>query len=510
MSDDTLGYTQTTDIDARMLVHDIWGSIAHLMMLVSRAIVDEERGRAIAAELLTMLAQAEIGELVLDPALEDVHLNVEQRVIERLTLDAGGRLHTARSRNDQVVTDSRMYVRDALVSLADDVAKLVEVLLDRAAENEALVTLGYTHSQAAQPITFGFWLSSHASALLRDMGRLRRAAATANLSPLGACALAGTSFPIDRRMTATMLGFDDVLRHALDATSTRDYMVEAAAACATTMSQISRLAEEIVAWSAFEVRTVHIDDAFATGSSIMPQKKNPVVAELARAKAATVSAALTEILGVTKSVSMGYSCDLQQDKPPVWRALDVTSDTVRIFQGQVRTLRFDVERAMENCWLSFSTATELANLMTSGGMPFREAYGIVGRLVLHLESQKQTLRDANAALRWLADNGCVLLRQDYFEHVDPVRAAARQMSLGGTAPSEVHSTIEHLREAMRVEVRCLNAISARISEARCMTLDVAGAFARRELEGVGIVERVTSFRSRKENNANSTIAIARL
>lgn len=486
ITSDTLAYTETTEIDARMARHDLWGSLAHILMLCACGIVDDVRGRKIVAELLVLLADADSGMLVLDPKLEDVHLNVESRLIEQLTLDVGGRLHTARSRNDQVATDARLYVREALLELADLLAALIGTLLDRTQENAASLALGHTHSQAAQPITFGFWLAAHASAFARDLRRIRATLDTVNLCPLGACALAGTSFAINREMTARLLGFNGVLRNALDATSTRDFMIETVSTCAMTMAQISRLAEEIVVWNSFEMRTISVADGYTTGSSIMPQKKNPVVAEIARARAATVFGALTEILCVTKGVSMGYSSDLQQDKPPVWRALDVTRETVAIFEGQMRSMTFDSVRARQQCWESFSTATELANLLTGQGIPFREAYQIIGGLIAHLESRALTFRDADVAVEWLSGKGITLAPKAFTACVDPEQAVRRQTSLGGTAPAEVEAVIVALRSEVEAEMEGLHAISRQVTEAYAVTLSIAREFAEGALQSSAI------------------------
>jgi len=491
MAPATLSYSETTDIDRRMLAHELWASLAHLLMLCACGILDEGRGREIAAELLRMMDQAEHGDFKLDPALEDVHLNVESRLIERLGLDIGGRLHMGRSRNDQVVTDSRLYVRDALLAIGRLLIGLVSALLDRAEEQAGTLTLGYTHSQAAQPITFGFWLSAHASALLRDLKRLSDALETVNLCPLGSGALAGTSFPIDRRLTCALLGFDDILRHALDATSTRDYMLETASVCATCMAQLSRLAEEIVVWSSSATSGLKVSDAYTTGSSIMPQKRNPVVAELARAKSATAFGALMEILSVTKSVTMGYSSDLQQDKPPIWRALDVTSETIGAFTGLIATLEFETKNAEDACWRSFATATELANYLTSTQQrPFREAYDLVGRLVRHLESHAMTFRDANVSVAWLAANGVKMPLEEFVSSVDPRRAVERQTSTGGTSPEEVRATIVALRDQLGRNEARLTDVARRSELALAKTRNLATSFLKSELSGVELSREI--------------------
>jgi argininosuccinate lyase len=445
----TLDYTQTIDIDRHMIDSDLLGSLAHVLMLCRQGIVPAVDGRLIVRGLLKLLERAEQNALTLDVAREDVHLNIESMLIEELGLEVGGKLHTARSRNDQVVTDARLHVREQLLAIAAEVAGFADELLTQANAQRESVILGYTHSQAAQPVSYGFWLSGHASVLMRDLGRLLHAVETVNENPLGACAIAGTSFPIDRELTTRLLGFDRTLVHALDATSSRDFLEETAAALALVMAHLSRLAEEIVLWSSFEFRLVQVGDQFATGSSIMPQKKNPVVAEVARARAGTVLGCLVELLTVIKGVAMGYSSDLQQDKPPVWRALDTTHATVAILRAQMTTVQLNAARAEANCWESFSTATELANhLVSAQRRPFREAYQIVGDLVKRLSRQQKTLQDAECVRAILAERGIELAAAVLQEVVAPRKVLARQISAGSTGPTAVAATVKQLRDEL--------------------------------------------------------------
>lgn len=475
---ETLDYTQTIDIDERMLVADLWGGLAHVLMTSRQRVIPEDEGRRIAGGLLGLLDRASEGRYALDKAKEDVHLNVESTLIEELGMEVGGKLHTARSRNDQVVTDSRLYVRGQLLEVADEAARLAGVLLDKADAAADAIILGYTHSQAAQPVSFGFWLSGHASALTRDVRRLLHAFETANENPLGACALAGTSFPIDRALTTRLLGFDRTLLHALDATSARDFLAEAAAALAILATNLSRMAEEIVVWSSFEYRLVEVADQFATGSSIMPQKKNPVVAELARARAGTVVGSLVELLMVVKGVTLGYSCDLQQDKPPVWRALDTTRATVSILRAQAETLRLNAGRAEASCWESFATATELANyLVREAGKPFRQAYAITGELVKELGRRGKTLADLAAASAWLGEAGVPMTEERLAEIVDPRRVLARQNSEGGTAPEAVRATVKAVRADLAELSRSVESRAESIRRAFEFTKEAAARFA---------------------------------
>jgi argininosuccinate lyase len=453
IDEETLAYTETVDIDKRLVVPDLWGSLAHVLMLARASIIPEADARCIAKKLLEYLEEAQHGAFSLRRELEDVHLNIEQRLTDDIG-SSGGRLHTARSRNDQVVTDARMYIRSELITLMREVQAFVSDLLQKAnGETETLI-LGYTHSQPAQPISYGFWLSCYASMLLRDLNRLGAAFAEVNVSPLGGCALAGTSFAIDRELTARLLGFDSVLLHALDATSTRDFLITTLSALAILATGLSRAAEEVVWWSGKEYGLLTVDDVFATGSSIMPQKKNPVVAELARAKCAVAIGALNELLVIMKGVPSAYSCDLQQDKPPAWRALDNTRATVSILRSQFASMQLDRERGEQLCWESFSTATELANyLVEERGLPFRKAYSIVGFTVKKLESQSKTLRDTELVAEMLQGDGIEVSAKVLSGLVDPRIAVQRQASSGSTGLKATEEMLGKLRTELSARIR---------------------------------------------------------
>ena len=445
ISTETLNYTHTVDIDERMIASDVWGNLAHVLMLSRQQIISPSEGRALTESLMRMLSQAEAGQLHLDKELEDVHLNIETAVIKELGIEIGGKMHTARSRNDQVVTDARLYLREEIIWLGQEILGFANELLQKARGHRQTLMLGHTHSQPAQPISYAFWLSCYSSIFARDARRLLNTYATVNRNPLGACALAGTSFPIDRNVTTKLLAFDDVILHALDATSSRDFIIETAATLAIIMSNISRLCEELVSWSGFEHGQFDVGDEFATGSSIMPQKKNPVVVELARARCGVAYGSLFELLTVVKSVSLGYSCDLQQDKPPLWRALDTTKATLSILRAQMARLKYDSERAIADCWNSFSTATELANyLVVKKGKPFREAYQIIGAIVKQLSVEGKTLADVSRVSGILMSEGIEIQPEELHAVVDPVRSIQRQRSAGSTGPEAVAETIDQL------------------------------------------------------------------
>ncbi|WP_157245063.1 argininosuccinate lyase [Nonomuraea typhae] len=474
ITQEVLDYTLTVDVDERLVFADLWQDLAHMLMLGARGIVTGEVAQAVLGSLLRLWDRAERGELRLRPELEDVHFNLEQQVIEELGRERGGHLQTARSRNDQVSTDTRMYLRriqlDAVAANLDLIGELLAF-----PETDLLAILpGYTHSQAAQPISVAFWKSAHASMLLRDVRRLRGAFERTDECPLGACALAGTSFPLDRELTARLLGFGGVLSHALDATSARDYLIESAAAFAVGGNNLSRMAEEIVMWSGHEYRLVEVADAYATGSSIMPQKKNPVVAELARGRAGRTAGTLVQLLTMAKGVTLGYSCDLQEDKPYLWHAIDAYLSTLRIVTGQTRGLRFDGARGEQLCWDNFSTATELANhLVTAHGLPFREAHHVSGALVAALLKRGATLRDTAAAAEILGELGHPVDEPVLARIFAPAAAVAGYTSPGGTSPRSVTAVRAELSSAAESHAAWLGAARRRLRDAQEATFAAA-------------------------------------
>lgn len=472
---EVLKYTETASIDHRMLEFDLWQNIAHVLMLRAQAINSDEDTTVLLSGLLSLEEQRTTGNLHLDVNLEDVHLNIEHMLIS-LVGDVGGRMHTARSRNDQVQTDARMVTREWIVDAVEEIAGFSEDLFNGdAAEREAIIP-GYTHSQAAQPISVAFWKAAHGFALLRDAQRLRDAWERVNISPLGACALAGTTFNLDRSYTADLLGFNTSMPNALDATSTRDWTVEVASVAASGATNLSRMQEEIVTWSSNEYALVEVDDSFATGSSIMPQKKNPVVAELARGKAGRATGALMQLLVMEKSVGLGYSCDLQDDKPVYWPALDSYLETVKVCRLQNAALRFDTARGVALCWDNFSTATELANTLVSDfHMPFRTAHRIAGDVVGTVIKHNSTLKDTKlVSYILLTDHEIELSQQRLDEILNPINTLRSYQSSGATGPTPVlHQQTAGAKEAAKLIAwandarQTLRAVKARtLSEAR--------------------------------------------
>lgn len=468
---EVLDYTLTTNIDSRLIRYDIWGSMAHLLMLNRQRIVSDDAAASIAKALIALYQQQQNGHLELNRELEDVHLNIESMIICSVGAEYGGRLHTARSRNDQVVTDTRMFLRAELLKVQASLAMFIGDLIKLARQNLDKLAVGYTHLQPAQPITLAFWYSAYASMFMRDLKRLNEAYINTNSSVLGACALAGTSFPIDRLQTQLNLGFDQLLEHSLDATSSRDFAAQALAAFALLMGNYSRMAEEIVVWSTHEFGLIEVDDAFATGSSIMPQKKNPVVAELMKGRTGRVQGALMQILTISKGVTLGYNCDLQEDKPLLWDAIDTIQSTTSIAHRQLLTSRYDSVRAEELCWRNFSTVTELANLLVREKMlPFREAHRLTGELTQALIDRHGDLRNLEFVQTFLAGH-LIDLEPEYIRAcVDPKLVVARQTSQGATGAASVSPMLDRLSEELREHEAVTQANSDKLSHAEADTL----------------------------------------
>ena len=420
--------------DRKLWRQDIRGSLAHAAMLARAGILTQADEAAIRDGLAAIGAEIEAGRFSFDEALEDIHMNIEARLTERIG-EAGKRLHTARSRNDQVATDVRLWVRDALDSLDAQVAELMRALADRAAEHAADPMPGFTHLQAAQPVTFGHHLLAYVEMLHRDRGRMADARRRLNECPLGAAALAGTSFPIDRHATAAALGFDRPSANSLDAVSDRDFALEFLAAASICAIHISRLAEEIVIWCSAPFGFVRLSDAFTTGSSIMPQKRNPDAAELARAKVGRIMGALVALLTVMKGLPLAYAKDTQEDKEPVFDAADALSLSLAAMAGMVRDLAPDTGRMRAMAGSGFSTATDLADwLVRVLHLPFRTAHHVTGRLVAAAEAKGIDLAGLTLGEMQAVEPG---ITQAVFGVLSVDASVASRTSYGGTAPDNV-------------------------------------------------------------------------
>ena len=426
------------DFDRELYRQDIAGSKAHAAMLVKTGIISPEDGDAIAQGLDQIADEIGQGQFEFSAALEDIHMNIETRLAE-LTGDAAKRLHTARSRNDQVATDLRLWVRDAIDQIDADIKALQASLVDQAETHAATVMPGYTHLQTAQPVTVGHHLLAYVEMLGRDRGRFADARARMNESPLGAAALAGTSFPIDRDMTAKTLGFDHAMRNSMDAVSDRDFAVEFLFNASLTAVHLSRLAEELVLWSSDRFGFITLSDEFSTGSSIMPQKRNPDAAELVRAKPGRITGSLIALLTILKGLPMTYGKDLQEDKEPVFDAAEHLMIALAATTGMMRDLTFQPEAMREALMHGFATATDLADWMVRVlNLPFRQAHHATGAIVALAEKKSCRLDELS-----LGDMQSILpeITADVFDVLTVDHSVASRTSLGGTAPDLVANAV---------------------------------------------------------------------
>ncbi|HXR86682.1 MAG TPA: argininosuccinate lyase [Stellaceae bacterium] len=422
------------EIDKRLYAQDIAGSLAHSAMLVKRRIISRTDGAAIATGLARIQREIERGKFPFRVEHEDIHLNIEARLAELIGAPAG-RLHTARSRNDQVATDFRLWTRDAIDRLDRQMMALQAALIAQAEKHSATIMPGFTHLQVGQPVTFGHHLLAYVEMLGRDRGRFSDARKRLNESPLGAGALAGTSFPIDRAMTAKALGFDRPAANSLDAVSDRDFALEFLAAVAIAATHLSRLAEEIILWLTEPFRFIKLSDAFTTGSSMMPQKRNPDAAELVRAKAGRLIGTLTGLLGVMKGLPLAYAKDMQEDKAPVFDGADSLALCLAAAAGMVRDMKVDKTAMRRIAQSGFSTATDLADwLVRNLKIPFRQAHHITGALVARAEALHCDLAELSIAeMRGVERR----ITPAIFDVLTVERSVASRKSFGGTAPTNV-------------------------------------------------------------------------
>ena len=420
--------------DKRLFRQDIAGSKAHAAMLAKQGIISKADAAEIRKGLDQVQAEIEAGKFTFSRALEDIHLNVESRLKE-LIGPAAGRLHTARSRNDQVALDFRLYVRDTVDHLDVQLKELQLALASKAAQHAATVMPGFSHLQVAQPVTFGHHMLAYVEMLARDRSRLADARKRMNENPLGAAALAGTSFPIDRHMTARALGFDRPTRNSLDTVADRDFVLETLSACAICSMHLSRLAEEIVIWSTSQFRFVKLSDKFTTGSSIMPQKRNPDAAELVRAKPGRIIGAFLSLLTVMKGLPLTYSKDMQEDKEPAFDAFDNMSLAIAATTGMVKDMLPNAEEMRRAAASGFSTATDLADwLVRTLKMPFRDAHHVTGSLVALAEKHGCDLPELPLAAMQSVERR---ITKDVYKVLTVENSVASRVSFGGTSPKNV-------------------------------------------------------------------------
>jgi argininosuccinate lyase len=420
-------------IDRRMWAEDIRGSIAHARMLAKQGVIAEADADAIEAGLSEIYREIKAGEFEWRIEDEDVHMAIERVLTERIG-DAGARLHTGRSRNDQVATDARLYARRNAAELARRVVDMRRALVALAETHSGVVMPGYTHLQKAQPVLFSHHMLAYAQMLARDFTRLRHAYESADMLPLGSAALAGTTYPLDRDYVAARLGFSAVSANSMDAVSDRDFLLDLTYACAVCQVHLSRLAEELIVWSSEEFGFIRMDDEYSTGSSIMPQKKNPDFAELVRGKTGRVLGDLQSLLVTLKGLPLAYNKDMQEDKEPAFDAIDTLSDSLQAMAGMVATMRVNAEAMAVGARGGFMAATDLADYLVGTGMPFREAHEVVGRLVLQCERDGRTLQDLTAE-EFSAH--AVQFGDGVLGAVDIEKVVARRNTSGGTGHDAV-------------------------------------------------------------------------
>ena len=425
-------FNSSIRFDCRMYRQDITGSMAHAAMLSHCGILTEQEAQTLVLGLAGIMADLDEGKLAFDPAAEDIHMFVEQVLTERLG-DVGKKLHTARSRNDQVALDLRLYLRQEIAAIRGLVLALLAVLTDKAEQYKDAIMPGYTHMQRAQGVTFGHHLMAYAMMLQRDVGRLDDTAGRMDVSPIGCCALAGTTFPIDRVWEAQQLGFSSVALNSMDGVSDRDFCVEFLSACAVLMMHLSRFSEELILWSSWEFRFVELDDGFTTGSSIMPQKKNPDMAELCRGKTGRVYGDLMALLTTLKGLPLAYNKDMQEDKEAVFDCVDTVKMCLQVFTPMIATMKPCVENMYKAAQKGFLNATDLADYLTKKGVPFRTAYKISGQLVswcIHHDTVLEAL--PLETLQQYSD----VFDEDVYPAITLENCVARRTSLGGPASVE--------------------------------------------------------------------------
>jgi argininosuccinate lyase len=439
-------FNSSIHFDCRMYKQDINGSIAHVTMLGKCGIISEDDAALIRKTLGEILNDLDAGTLAIDMNAEDIHMFVESELTARIG-DVGKRLHTARSRNDQVALDLRLYLRDEIAELKALLMHLLNVICNKSEQHAADIMPGYTHLQRAQPVTLGHYLMAYGQMFARDVRRLDDVTQSMNVLPLGSCALAGTTYPIDRVMVAELLGFDSVCQNSMDGVSDRDYAIELLSALSIMMMHLSRFSEEIILWSSSEFGFVDLDDAYSTGSSIMPQKKNPDIAELVRGKTGRVYGDLTTLLTVMKGIPLAYNKDMQEDKEAVFDAVDTAKICLELFADMLDTATFNVSTLHDAVSKGFINATDCADYMVKKGLPFRSAYKIVGQLVAYCIAHNKTLETLSLDEYHIASP---IFEEDVYKAIDPDTCVAGRACLGGPAPGRVLEQVQAMRKYLNL------------------------------------------------------------
>ena len=435
-------FNSSIRFDSKMYQQDIKGSIAHAMMLAKQNIITKEDAEILVEALGQILDDLNSGALEIDMEAEDIHMFVEQVLTNRVG-DVGKKLHTARSRNDQVALDLRMYLRDECDEIVELTKSLIEALCAQAEENKAVIMPGYTHLQRAQPITFGHHLMAYAMMFIRDLGRIKDALKRMNQSPIGCCALAGTTYNTDRDYEASLLGFDSVTLNSLDGVSDRDFGLELLSAYATMMMHLSRLSEEVVLWSRWEFKFVELSDAYSTGSSIMPQKKNPDMAELIRGKTGRVYGDLMTLLTVMKGLPLAYNKDMQEDKECIFDALETVKMCLKVAAPMIATMTVLRDNMINAASKGFINATDLADYLVKKGVPFRSAYKLVGQTVAYCIEKNTVLEKLPfESYKELSD----LFEEDVYDEISLETCVKKRISKGGTSVESVEAQIKYVTE----------------------------------------------------------------
>ena len=435
-------FNSSIRFDCRMYKQDIEGSIAHALMLASKGIITAEDSSKIIEGLTSILEDIESGALQFDPNAEDIHMFIESELTKRIG-DAGKRLHTARSRNDQVALDIRMYLRAENEEILEMLRNLISALRDKAQENTDAIMPGYTHLQRAQPVTFAHHIMAYAMMFIRDAGRIKDAVKRMNASPIGSCALAGTTYNTDRYFEAQRLGFDTITLNSIDGVSDRDFCLELLSAYSVLMMHLSRFCEEIVMWSSWEFKFIELDDSYSTGSSIMPQKKNPDMAELIRGKCGRVYGDLVALLTTLKGLPLAYNKDMQEDKEAIFDALDTVKLCLSVFTPMIATTTVLKDNMYSAAQKGFINATDLADYLVKKGMPFRSAYKLVGETVAYCISNGTVLEDLPLEkYKELSD----LFEEDVYSDISLEACVNKRVSDGGTGPRSVQTQIDYVTE----------------------------------------------------------------
>lgn len=435
-------FNSSIHFDSRMYVQDIKGSMAHATMLAAKNIISKEDSDLIIATLENILADLQNGTLEFDFNAEDIHMFVESELTKRIG-DVGKRLHTARSRNDQVAVDIRLYLRDEANEIIELLKELISAINEQAKKHKTTIMSGYTHLQRAQPITFAHHVLAYAMMFTRDIGRIVDAKSRMNYSPLGSCALAGTTYDTDRYMTAKSLGFDGITLNSIDGVSDRDFCVELLSAFATVMMHLSRFSEEIILWSSWEFKFIELDDSYTTGSSIMPQKKNPDMAELVRGKTGRVYGDLIAMLTVLKGIPLAYNKDMQEDKEAIFDAIDTVKMCLKVFTPMIATMTVLEKNMYKAAGEGFINATDLADYLVKKGMPFRTAYKHVGEIVAYCIKENTVLENLPIEKYKEFDE---LFDSDLYNEISLETCVSKRISEGGTGLLSVEKQIDYITE----------------------------------------------------------------